>query len=143
MSTNTSDQIIVRNWEPSAADPARLVGASCASTLWATLEKSKAENWENSVNVPLGKNRAELSQERTCRDYAPKAVMFGQEIVRPAWQHAEASRNDSPAVRNSVTTGQFQIRRFARSTGCEFASALPSREDGSVDFLSPSVKRIQ
>jgi N4-gp56 family major capsid protein len=111
-------QIIVRNWEPSSADPARLVGASCAYNFkYGVLRVPQAaslhprfngavqwkrcnEKPENSVNVSDSrKHRAEpLQFGGTCRDYAPATLTLGQEIVRPARRRAEVGRNDQPAA---------------------------------------------
>jgi hypothetical protein len=112
-------QLIVRNWEPSVADPARVVGASCAynfkyaalrvpqaSSLHprfrlndngAASEKSDRDNCSNSVNISGRQHRAKPTKVGTCRDYVGK-TRKGQEIVRSAWRHAEPSRNEMVAV---------------------------------------------
>jgi hypothetical protein len=105
-------QLIVRNWEPSVADPARVVGASCAYQTFGSLsQKCDTENFAISVDTPSGQYRGNPSNRRVRRDYT-RNFLREDDIVRSAWRHAEASRNDLPLANAKVTTSLLNSRTY-------------------------------
>jgi hypothetical protein len=86
-------QLIVRNWEPSVADPARVVGASCALEIRAVPKEFGYDSCLNSGELPQGQSRAKPMKIGTCRDYVGN-IREDEDIVRSAWQHAELDGND-------------------------------------------------
>jgi hypothetical protein len=89
-------QLIVRNWEPSVADPARVVGASCAyQRNGSASQKCGVENLAVSVDTPSGQYRGNPSNRRVRRD-CTRDFLREDDTVRSVWRHTEASRNDLP-----------------------------------------------
>ena len=60
---------------------------------------TSADNQQGRLSNAEALNKSS-ARFRTLRDYMPSASRRGEDIVRTAWRHAEAGRNDLPGSEN-------------------------------------------
>jgi len=57
------------------------------------------------IEVPETPSDITSAEFGTLRDYMPGACFAGEDIVRTAWRHAEAGRNDLPGSQGNLGAG--------------------------------------